>query len=49
MGAGSIPAAPLPFQLPLPVARESSQGRPKALATCTRVGDPEEAPGFESA
>ena len=30
----------------LPVAWESSQGRPKALGTCTRMGDPEEAPGF---
>ena len=33
----------------LPVARESSRGRPKALGACTRVGDPEEAPGFGSA
>ena len=33
----------------LPVARESSQGWPKALGPCTRVGDPEEAPGFGSA
>ena len=30
----------------LPVARESSRGRPKALGPCTHVGDPEEAPGF---
>ena len=30
----------------LPVARESSRGRPKALGHCTRVGDLEEAPGF---
>ena len=30
----------------LPVARESSRGRPKALGPCTRVGDPEESPGF---
>ena len=28
------------------VAWEGSQGQPKALGTCTRVGDPEEAPGF---
>ena len=33
----------------LPMTRESSQGQPKALGTCTRVGDPEEAPGFGSA
>ena len=44
MGAGSIPAAPLPFQLPA-VARESSRGWPRALGPCTRMGYPEEAPG----
>ena len=33
----------------LPVARDSSRGRPKALGPCTRVGDLEEAPGFGSA
>ena len=33
----------------LPVARESSPGLPKALGPCTRVGDPEEAPGFRLA
>ena len=33
----------------LPVAWESSRGWPKALGTCTRVGDPQEAPGFGSA
>ena len=30
----------------LPVAQESSRGRPKALGAYTRVGDLEEAPGF---
>ena len=33
----------------LPVAREGSRGRPKALGPCTHVGDPEESPGFRSA
>ena len=33
----------------LPVAQESSRGQPKALGTCTRVGDLEEARGFRLA
>ena len=33
----------------LSVARESSQGQPKALGPCTHMGNPEEAPGFRSA
>ena len=48
MGAGSNPGSPASLQLPA-VAWESSRGQPKALGPCTRVGDPEEAPGFGSA
>ena len=46
MGAGSNPGQPRFPSSSLPVAWESSGGRPKALGTCTHVGDPEEAPGF---
>ena len=40
-----ILAAPLSFQLSA-CSWESSRGRPKALGPCTRMGNPEEAPGF---
>ena len=39
-----ILAVPLSIQLPA-CGLESSQGRPKALGPCTRMGDLEEAPG----
>ena len=42
-----IPAAPLPFQLPACGPGQQSRTA-QALGPCTRLGDPEEAPGFGS-
>ena len=46
VGAISNPGSPCFPSSSLLVAWDSSRGQPKALGPCTRVGDPEEAPGF---
>ena len=49
MGAGSNPGSPASLPAPCLWPGKAVEDGPKALGTCTRVGDPEEAPGLGSA